>query len=414
MRLNTYLKKNSKISAAFIAFLSAAILLIGLTQFNSISAQDASDPSIPMSHITPVVWEGRGSDDSLSPSFDLSAGIVIVDVSYESTSSSILEIDFLKTDGSDSHSVLYKFMPEGRDYSGIHAIDVYSTFAALSPDSYRIQINSAGSWHVDVSQPRRDTGIELPRVVQGSGDGGSFPYSFHPGLVPILYEYSGPADGSASFFEIQLYKMDGSEKESVVFDYVTTSELPKSGLESVSVHESFTGDITPGVYMLRVQSEGDWQIALGAESFTIPTPVFADGASTSRSVVVSAPSGTNVGDPVAASHPNNVDIMYSLSGADSALFTVDEETGQIRLGQGVSLVLGQTYTVTVTAEAVTGTEATIDVVIEVVFHQYDMNRNGAIEKEELIEAINDYLFGTGDEQITKAEVIDIINLYLFG
>ena len=96
MRLNTYQKKNSKISAAFIAFLSAAILLIGLTQFNSISAQDASDPSIPMSHITPVVWEGRGSGDSLSPSFDLSAGVVVVDVSYESTSSGIFEIDFLK------------------------------------------------------------------------------------------------------------------------------------------------------------------------------------------------------------------------------------------------------------------------------------------------------------------------------
>ena len=53
-------------------------------------------------------------------------------------------------------------------------------------------------------------------------------------------------------------------------------------------------------------------------------------------------------------------------------------------------------------------------VIEVAFHQYDLNRNGAFEKEEVIEAINDYLFGEGDEQITKAEVIEIINLYLFG
>ena len=30
-----------------------------------------------------------------------------------------------------------------------------------------------------------------------------------------------------------------------------------------------------------------------------------------------------------------------------------------------------------------------------------------IEKNEVITAINDYLFGTGDEQITKAEVIEI-------
>ena len=366
--------------------------------------------SIPMSHITPVVWESGGSGDSLSPSFDLSEGVVVVDVSYEGTSSSILGIDFLKTDGSDSHRVLYKFIPEGGYYFGAHAIDVYSEFAALSPDSYRIQINSGGTWHVDVSQPRRDTGIELPREVQGSGDGGSFPYSFRPGLVPILYEYSGPADGSGSIFGIQLYKMDGSEKERIVYDFVATSELPKSGLTSVRVHESSTGGITPGVYLLRVQSEGEWKIALGAESFTIPTPVFADGASTSRSVVVSAPSGTNVGDPVAASHPNNVDIIYSLSGADSALFTVDEETGQIRLGQGVSLVLGQTYTVTVTATAATGTEATIDVVIEVVFHQYDLNRSGVIEKSELREAIIHYIRG----DIDKAQLRAVIILYISG
>ena len=47
-------------------------------------------------------------------------------------------------------------------------------------------------------------------------------------------------------------------------------------------------------------------------------------------------------------------------------------------------------------------------------HRYDLNRNGTFEKEEVIAAINDYLFGTGDEQITKAQVIEIINLYLFG
>ena len=143
-------------------------------------------------------------------------------------------------------------------------------------------------------------------------------------------------------------------------------------------------------------------------------PSFTDGASTSRSVAVPAPSGANVGDPVAASHPDNLEIIYSLSGADSALFTIDENIGQIRLGQDVSLVSEQTYTVTVRATDSTGAEATINVVIAVEYHQYDLNRNGAFEKEEVIEAINDYLFGVGDEQITKDQVIEIINLYLFG
>ena len=46
--------------------------------------------------------------------------------------------------------------------------------------------------------------------------------------------------------------------------------------------------------------------------------------------------------------------------------------------------------------------------------RYDANNNGAIEKGEVIAAINDYLFGEGDDAISKSDVIKLINLYLFG
>ena len=46
--------------------------------------------------------------------------------------------------------------------------------------------------------------------------------------------------------------------------------------------------------------------------------------------------------------------------------------------------------------------------------RYDANKNGMIERGEVIAAINDYLFGEGDEAISRAEVIRLINLYLFG
>ena len=46
--------------------------------------------------------------------------------------------------------------------------------------------------------------------------------------------------------------------------------------------------------------------------------------------------------------------------------------------------------------------------------RYNANNNGTMEKNEVIAAINDYLFGAGDEAISKAEVIELINLYLFG
>ena len=46
--------------------------------------------------------------------------------------------------------------------------------------------------------------------------------------------------------------------------------------------------------------------------------------------------------------------------------------------------------------------------------RYDASNNGTIEKIEVIAAINDYLFGAGDEAISKSDVIKLINLYLFG
>ena len=46
--------------------------------------------------------------------------------------------------------------------------------------------------------------------------------------------------------------------------------------------------------------------------------------------------------------------------------------------------------------------------------RYDTTNNGRIDKNEVLEAINDYLFGEGDEAISKGDVIRLINLYLFG
>ena len=46
--------------------------------------------------------------------------------------------------------------------------------------------------------------------------------------------------------------------------------------------------------------------------------------------------------------------------------------------------------------------------------KYDADKSGGIEKDEVIQAINDYLFGEGADAISKDDVIETINLYLFG
>ena len=52
--------------------------------------------------------------------------------------------------------------------------------------------------------------------------------------------------------------------------------------------------------------------------------------------------------------------------------------------------------------------------VDPLLNGYDANNNGTIDKPEVIQAINDYLFGEGAEAISKAEVVELINLYLFG
>ena len=46
--------------------------------------------------------------------------------------------------------------------------------------------------------------------------------------------------------------------------------------------------------------------------------------------------------------------------------------------------------------------------------RYDANHNGVIDRSEVIQAINDYLFGGEGETISRSDVIKLINLYLFG
>ncbi len=142
-------------------------------------------------------------------------------------------------------------------------------------------------------------------------------------------------------------------------------------------------------------------------------PMFTAGFRTTQSLAQNARPGDAVGGPVAATHPDDLEITYSLSGTDAAVFTVDDETGQIRVKGGVALEVGRTYTVNLTATDSAGFGAIIIVAIEVVeatHHPYDANRNGVIERDEVIAAVADYFNG----DITKGEVIELVKLYFAG
>ena len=139
-------------------------------------------------------------------------------------------------------------------------------------------------------------------------------------------------------------------------------------------------------------------------------PKFSDDFRTTRTVAQNTRAGDVIGDPVAATHPDNLEITYSLSGTDAALFTVDENTGQIRVREGMDLEFGHTYTVNLTATDSAGFGAIIIVVIEVAetsCSPYDRNGSDKIERDEVIMAVADYFKGS----IDKEEVIEVIKLY---
>ena len=66
-------------------------------------------------------------------------------------------------------------------------------------------------------------------------------------------------------------------------------------------------------------------------------PAFPATEDGQREVPEGAAAGRDIGGPVVANDLNNDDLTYSLSGPDAALFTIDEDTGQLRLASNAQL-----------------------------------------------------------------------------
>ena len=130
-----------------------------------------------------------------------------------------------------------------------------------------------------------------------------------------------------------------------------------------------------------------------------------------------------------ASGPESANARWSLEGDDA---------GDFRISSGGELTfvsardyenpadanMDNTYMVTIMADDGTYMN-TRDVTVRVtdvdemvtgddLVDRYDADNSGMIEKSEVLKAINDYLFGEGDEAISKTDVLSLINIYLFG
>ena len=90
------------------------------------------------------------------------------------------------------------------------------------------------------------------------------------------------------------------------------------------------------------------------------------GVSVARSIAENSPSGTDVGEPVTATDPDDDNLTYRLLGAGASSFAIDRNTGQITVGgTDLDYEAKDTYTVEVTVTDPSNAGAVIMVTIEV-------------------------------------------------
>ena len=133
-----------------------------------------------------------------------------------------------------------------------------------------------------------------------------------------------------------------------------------------------------------------------------------------RSVAENTAAGMAIGDPVAATDVDGDALTYTLGGDDAMYFTIDS-MGQLMTSAPLDYETRMSFTVTVTAssgkadEVDAMTTVTIMVTDEGLDNAYDLNENGAIERDEVVAAIQDYLGG----RTSRSDVTALIRLY-FG
>ena len=146
------------------------------------------------------------------------------------------------------------------------------------------------------------------------------------------------------------------------------------------------------------------------------SPEFPATETGKRNVAENTAPGKNVGAPVEATDAGDGTLIYTLGGADAALFAIDSGTGQMTVGAGATLdyETKTSHTVVVTATDPSDASAIITVTITVtdvdlgpLGSRYDADNDEVIDGEEVLTAIVDYF----DDVITRDDVLELISLY---
>ena len=206
-------------------------------------------------------------------------------------------------------------------------------------NSYKIRLvasdlnGSGGSAGIDLTINVADVDTEAP----GTPDKPSASPDPVRGHEALLVAWTAPDNAGPPITSYVLrYRIEGSAEK-----------WKRATVDSNDTEDTITGLQSDAAYEAQVRAvndegEGQWsESGKGSTYATQPVnspPRFAENAVAALAVAENTRPGTKVGTSFTASDADPQDtLVYSLAGADSGLFSIDESSGQISIGQGTAL-----------------------------------------------------------------------------
>lgn len=182
--------------------------------------------------ITPSSIRLSGSGDHASQKFHLDSGLAIFNMTHQGTYNYAVWID-------------HNGLREDMLVSVIGPFDGSAATCIFVPGDYALDIKADGPWSVDITQPVYTTADKAPINLSDKGQRVSRPFYLDAGPATFKMKHDGSSD-----FIINLLDSNG-ERHNKLVDWTGPFEWTE------------TVDVEPGIYLLNVDADGNWQVQVG-------------------------------------------------------------------------------------------------------------------------------------------------------
>ena len=145
----------------------------------------------------------------------------------------------------------------------------------------------------------------------------------------LIYSLMGTDSGH---FEIDSTTGQITVGATATFDIESPSDADADNVYEVTVRVTDGWDLSGNP-----DDSVDAEIVVKIRVTYVNEPPEFESAATDLEIAENLAPGANVGDPIVAADPESATLVYTLSGLDSGLFSIEPQTGQITVGAGTTL-----------------------------------------------------------------------------